>query len=312
MRHHELVRNEEGGEVGGGAAMTDSEVSGGVDPSVPPTFDASGIFDSDGRFGDIGSRYQTDDIDADFINRNFKGKSPSEVAKILKDNQIAARAKSIAYPGEDANEADIQRFREAAGVPSEVSQVMPEDFESFQNATGWSEEVATPVIQALIDANAPGPVISAGLAAVQEAATKQIEAWQAESAQAQEAGRLEIRDDFGPDYQQRVDGAVTAAEKLGVKSGLNQEAIDQIKDMVGNMSNPGLTRMFANLGDAITEAAYRGPGHTQNVDEFRGPGDIARAIMEDSNHPMNAKFLAGDNDVNKYVDELLAKAYARD
>lgn len=305
MRQYELIRNEEGGDVGGGAS-TDSDAID--DPSTPPTFDASGIFDSDGRFGDIGSRYQSDDIDADFINRNFKGKSPTEVAQILKNNQIAARAKSIAYPGADASSEDIQRFREAAGVPEEVSQVMPEDFESFQNATGWTQEVATPVIQALIDANTPGPAIAAGLAAVQQAAAAQAEAWIAESQEAKEAGRQEVMQAFGPNAQDKINAAAESVERLGINAGISRDAIDQIKQTVTEMSNPALTRMMAHLGGAIADAQYRGPGQSAQVDEFRGPRETAIAIMEDDNHPMHAKFMAGDSKVNAYVDELLAKA----
>ena len=77
---------------------------------------------------------------------------------------------------------------------------------------------------------------------------------------------------------------------------------------MSQIDSPELTRMFAHLSDAISEASYRGPGQTAKVDDFRGPAETAQAIMEDSQHPMHAKFMAGDDAVHKHVDTLLAKA----
>ena len=308
MRQYELIRNEEGGDAGGGAAVADPTEEYGSDPSTPPTFDASGMFDADGKFQEIGDRFKNDSVDADYINRNFKGKSPSDLAKMLKDNQTAARAKSVSYPGADATDEDWSRFREAAGVPESADQVMPEDFESFQNATGWTEEVATPVVDALIQSGAPGPAITAGLAAVQEAAAAQAEKWQAEAQERREAGKQQLLEAFGTETDARINGATVAAEKLGIQAGLSQEQIEGVKQVVSQIDSPELTRMFAHLSDAISEASYRGPGQTAKVDDFRGPAETAQAIMEDDQHPMHAKFMAGDDAVHKHVDTLLAKA----
>jgi len=308
MRQYELIRNEEGGESAGSGAVAEPVADMASDPSIPPSFDASGMFDEDGRFLEIGDRFKNDSVDADYINRNFKGKSPAELAKMLKDNQTAARAKSISYPSADATDEDWSRYREMAGVPESVEQVMPEDFDSFQNATGWSEEVATPVIQTLINAGTPGPAISAALAAVQEAAASQAEQWQTEAQQRQEEGKQQLLQAFGTETESRINGATVAAEKLGIQAGLTQDQIENVKAVVSEIQSPELTRMFAHLGDAISEAAYRGPGQSAKVDDFRGPAETAQAIMEDDTHPMHAKFMSGDDAVHKHVDNLLAKA----
>lgn len=299
------IRNEEGGDAGGGGAAVADPVA---DPSTPPSFDASGIFNRDGKFTDIGERYKTDDVDADYINRYFKDKTPSDVAKILKDNQVAARSKSVTYPGADATEDDWTRYRSAVGVPESVEQVMPEDFESFQNATGWTPEVATPVIDAMIKAGAPGPVISASIAAVQAAAENQGQQWAAQAQEAQEAAKAQVLEAFGTEMAEKVNSATTAAEKLAMKAGLTQEQIEDVKAGVAEIRNPAITRMFAELSGTIQEAAYRGPSATSKAEEFMPPKELANAIMNDENHPMNAKFMAGDDEVNDYVNDLLLKA----
>lgn len=306
-KRHEfgVIRNEEGGDAGGGGTAVADSVA---DPSTPPTFDATGIFDREGKFADIGERYKTDEVDAEYINRHLKGKTPSEVAKILKDNQTAARAKNIAYPGLEATDDDRARYNAAVGVPESVDQVMPEDFESFQNATGWTPEVATPVIDAMIKAGTPGPAITAAIAAVQEAAENQGQQWAAQAQEAQESAKAQVLEAFGTDAEAKINSATTAAEKLAMKAGLTQEQIDDVKAGVSEIRNPAITRMFAELSGTIQEAAYRGPSATSKAEEFMPPKELANAIMNDENHPMHSKFMAGDDEVNNYIDELLLKA----
>ena len=301
--------SEEGGEggEGGGAAAAAAAVAD--DPSTPPSFDATGIFNADGGFEAIGSKYANDDTDAEYIDRHFKGKTPAQLAKILKDNQTAARAKSLTYPGAEATDDDKARWNAGAGVPEKVEQVMPENFEEFQNATGWTPEVATPVIQAMIDAGTPGPAITAAIAAVQAAASGQGEQWAEQAQEARAAGETEVREAFGAEFDGKINGAMVAVEKLGLKSGLSQEQIDDVKAGVQEIRNPAITRMFANLADSISEAAYRGPGAAGMADGFRGPAEEASAIMNDSSHPMHEKYMSGDRRVNDHVDGLLDKAH---
>lgn len=303
-----VLRNDEPGDTGGGDVPTQPSSPPNSDPSIPPQFDASGIFNLDGQFGEIGERYATDDVDADYINRHFKGKTPSEIAKTLKDNQTAARAKGVSYPGAEASEDDWVQWRKAAGVPESADQVMPEDFEAFQNATGWTPEVAQPVLDAMIKAGAPGPVITAAIGAVQQAAAAQIEAWTAEGQQSHEANVDEVRKAFGAETDARIDGGVVAAEKLGLKSGLTQEQIDEVKEGIREVRNPSITRMFANLADAIRAAAYQGPGAASMASVYEGPREEAEAIMGNPKHPMHQKFLEGDREVHTYLDDLLDKA----
>ena len=308
MRTHEILRNEAGDPEGGSASpATDTAAT---DTSTPPTFDTAGIFDEDGNFGEIGDRFKTEDIDADYINRNFKGKTPAQVAKILKDNQTAARAKSVAYPGMDASDEDRQRYNQAVGVPEDVNQVMPEDFEGFQKATGWTPEVATPVIQSLIDSGTPGPAITAGLEAVQKAAELQGQAWAADMEKAREEGKQAIMETFGGDTSARVGAAADAAEKLAIKSGLPEDRVNAIKEGVLSMDNPEMTLMFSHIAGEIKDAAYRGPSAAAKADEFLGPREQAMSIIEDSNHPMHEKYLSGDDGVHAHIDHLLKKAAA--
>lgn len=302
-----FLMNEEGASGGGAAvaAPTPSGGEGAASEGQVPSFDASGIFDHEGKFNAIGERYQNEEVKGDYINQHFKGKTPAEVAKILKDNQTAARAKAVTYPGADATEEDWSRYREAVGVPQEVSQVMPENFEEFQNATGWTPEVANPVVEALIQAGAPGPVITAGMAAVQAAAAQQGEAWAAEAKAAQDAAKAAMQEKYGTKYQAKMDNVSVAVDKAGVLAGLDQAEINDIKEGLQSFRHPGLTRLLAVMGDTVQEAAYRGPGAAQKADEFRGGMDTSNAIMNDPSHPLYEKYWAGDRQVNAHVDNLL-------
>jgi hypothetical protein len=313
-----FLMNEEGSVGGGGIGIASSVAdppastpeSTVPDPSVPPSFDAKGLFSPEGAFEKVGDRYANDDVSAEFIDRNFAGKTPTEVAKILKDNMTAARQKGVQYPNAEASDEDRAIWNKAAGVPEAVGQIMPEDFETFQNATGWTPEVTTPVLEAMINAGTPGPAIAAALEAVQKAAASQGEQWQAAAKEALETSQSAIRDDWGVEYDSKISSAQAAAERVGVKAGLTEDEISDLVSGVGEVRNPSITKAFAVLAETIQEAAYKGPASTSVAKEFMGPKEEAFDIMNNTSNPMYEKYRTSDKDVHDHVDRLLAKAAA--
>lgn len=309
-----MLRNEMTGPEGGGAAVAEPATSpettttSAADPSVPPSYDATGLFSPDGKFESIGEKFGNDSVSADFIDRNFKGKSPAELALHLKNNVEAARARQVAYPNAESSEEDWGAWRKAAGVPESVEQVMPEDFESFQNATGWTPEVAQPVIDAMIKAGTPGPAISAAIAAVQTAATTQGEAWKSEGQEAHLAKENALNEVWGVEKDAKISAAQGAAEKVAIKAGLSEDEVADISAGIKDLRHPGLTRVFASLADTIAEASYKGPAAASMADQFRPPREEAQSIMNDTNHPMHGKYRSGDREVHDHVDRLLKKA----
>ena len=270
-------------------------------------FSSEGIFNEEGGFGDLSERYASEEtgVTPEFLKQNFEGKNIGQVAKMLKDNQTMARGKAVVYPGAEASDEDRAHWNRAAGVPEEVAQMLPEDMEGFTKATGWTEETATPVIQSLIDAGAPGPVIAAGIAGVQAASEAQIAAWESQAAAAHEADMMVLADKWGADSDTKLAAAATAAGKLAEKTGLDAEAVEGIKEGIKGVNNLGLTMMMANLADMMREAELKGPGKDPAGDAFRTPRDLANAIMQDENHHLHKAYRGGDQKIHDAIDEIL-------
>lgn len=299
-------------ETGGGSpAIATPEGGEQPDPSVPPQFDASGLFNIDGKFEEVGERYASENVSADFINRYFKGKTPTDIAESLKANQAAARAKAVTYPNAESTDEDRAAWNKAANVPESVEQVMPEDFESFQNATGWTPEVAQPVIDAMIQAGTPGPAITAAIAAVQQAATAQGEAWQAAAQEESETAQQAVREAFGVEYDAKISQAQAAAERAGINAGLSADEVADLVKGVGEVRNPFITRAFAAISGSIQEAQYKGVQGGNLAGAYMGPREEAFDIMNNPTNPMYEKYRASDKAVHAHVDGLLAKATAR-
>lgn len=299
--------SETAGATEAGAAAGES-AAGQEQQGAPGGFDSSGLFNEAGQFGEIGAKYANEEagVSAEFIDRYFSGKTPGEVAQSLYENKRAASQKAVAYPGGDASDDDRAAWNSAAGVPDSVEQVLPENMEEFTKATGWTNDTAVPVIQAMIDAGAPGPVIQAATAAVHKAATGQIEAWNAEAAEAHKAAEESFRQKYGEETGAKLEAAQEAAGKLAEKAGIDPAAIEDIKQGIGDFRRPELTQMFAHLAETIREAQFKGPGAPPQADQFQQPRDLAHTIMNDANHFLHEKYLAGDPHVNGAIDDMLS------
>ena len=125
--------------------------------------------------------------------------------------------------------------------------------------------------------------------------------------EAKEAAISEFQDQYGGKYQDRINGAATAIEKAAIKAGLSEDRVADLKQGVLDMRNPDVTRAFSVVADEIQNAQYRGPGATSRAEEFRGAGDTAREIVNNPDHPLHARFHAGDKEANEYVDSLYKK-----
>ena len=297
---------DEGGEgASGGGAGEGASGSYSGEGSQSQGWDSSSVFDEAGRFKeDFGSSMASDNLPADFLNR-FQGKTPSEVFSSLRDNMTSARAKAVTYPGSESTDEDRANWNRAAGVPEEVAQVLPQDMKGFTEATGWTEEVVTPAIQAMIDAGTPGPAITAATQAVQAAAEVQMSAYHAEAEKISQEGKDAFIAQHGAKHEQALEGAKTAVEKLALKAGLPAESIARLSENVGDFVNPELTSMMAVLSDTISEAQFRGAGASNMGDEFGGPERELASYLEDSGHPNRERFLKGDTAANDRVNELI-------
>lgn len=286
---------------GGGTPPTDAPPT-----DAPAPWDSSTTFDSEGRFKEGFSAGLADEnLSAEFLDR-FKGKSTKEVFSALKDNMSAARGKAVTYPGGDATDEDRAAWAKVAGVPEDIAQVLPQDMDAFTAATGWTPEIVTPAIQAMIDAGAPGAVITAATQAVQAAAEGQIAELVKQQEAAAQAGKDAFIQQHGAKYEDALKGAQTAVEKLGLQAGLPAESIARMKEGVASFANPELTTMFAALADTISEAQYRGAGASGMAEAFGGPERELASYLEDTSHPNYERYGKGDEAAVARVRELLA------
>ncbi len=321
MRIFEFVRNEAGdGDGGGGSATlmsapapespdlagdTRQEVIQSAAPTgAPSILDEAGAL-KPGFVDALGADYEPDKG----ILSRYEGKAIPDVLKSLAENTRTARSKALSYPGEDADEGAWNAWRKGANVPEAVEQIMPHDMEAFSEKTGWSPELLTPAIENAIKRGAPGPVISGMLADIETLAEAQNAAFSQQTAEAQEAAKLELADVFKGEADQRIANAVAAMERVAEKAGLSDDELQALKESPAFGDNPAVIRMFDRIASMVTEAGYRGAsGATSIANEFRTPMQRAEAVMNGEDAEAHKLFMAGDPRVNAQVDAWLKEA----
>lgn len=315
-----ISNNLDGGDGGGGGTL----LGGGGDPSATktptvagdtppvdaPAFDPASVFENgilrDDYVSKLGESFEKD---AGILER-YKGKQFPDVLKSLAENQRMARSKALSYPGEDADEQAWDAWRKGANVPESPDQVMPLEMEAFTQATGWTPEVLTPMVQSLIDKGVPGPAISHAIGQIQELAAAQNQAYLAEQQKAKTEALDALRAEYGVEMDTKLTAAQESMKRIFDKAGVPSDRSAALLNNPHFGDNPDVIRAFSSLSSMVLEAGYRGSaGAAGLLGSAMPPMEKAQAIMNSAPgfEAESKKFFAGDPAINDMVNKLIAE-----
>jgi hypothetical protein len=277
-----MMREGEGGAGGGGG--------GGNPPPEPAWHEAIVTKADDG----------TESL-TDFTA--WKDKAPAPLVKFITDNMTAARAKTegmVKVPGENATPEERAAFYRSIGAPEK-----PEDYgiakpDDLPEGVTWDDNLA---------ASFAAKAASLGLTKQQ---AKELQAFQLENvkqsqtqmrAAAENALKLE-KEELTKTFGAGLDAAVVAAQKVGALPDINipKEAFDPShNDFWGVSALSAFSKLAAKIGE---HALHSGSGASAG-------GEItlaeAKNIMNNKDHPLHAKWNAGDKDVAAKVKRAYEK-----
>lgn len=239
-----------------------------------------------------GAWYEDLDIDEQYLTDAVKGmKSPADAVKSFVETQKLLGKRTVRRPGEDATPEQWAEYREAIGVPKDADGYEYEIPESMQEIF-TPEGVASFREVALQNDMTP---------AQYKGVMKHYESMHSQSMQhlqdSQVAERLAteqaLREEWGGDFDQRLDRVADAARRTGLGELLSElgvgnsrkavEALDRIAGMLPDQNNPAPGSVSI---ETEIDALKRNPAYT------------------DASHP-------GHNTLMKRYEELMRRKYMR-
>jgi hypothetical protein len=166
---------------------------------------------------------------------------------------------------------------------------MPDDQWNQADADGWAE-----VLKENKVSDAQASALVARFNEVQEAAV---------TAQAQAAEQVtqtqidELKAEWGKNFEINLEKSIAVAGKLG---------LDTADPTVGN--NPAIIKALAKIGDSVSESVIMGagPGNTIGITPNSSGRAEAKAIIQDSKHPMYEAFKNPGHPQHKEAHEKVA------
>jgi hypothetical protein len=280
-------------------ATTDAPASGGAsllggDPTPPTqTPTQSPYFGPDGSFAEgwmdrlPEDFLKPEEVDS-FKSINGRYKSPLEIAKanFHKDKLLSKRG--VVIPNENSTPEEVSAYRKAVGVPDSADKynVKPE---KLPEGLEWSDDLAKPILDIAHKHGIPEAAMKELVAAHMANEAQRTGAVSEMIEKDLETGRQELQKSFGQDFEKKIDLAKRAAQSVGVNP-LSRGFMD-----------PDVVKGFVRLAEKISEDRLTGDGKTGGL---MGGEALAKAIQTDANHPLHAKYLAGDPDTIEYLRSL--------
>ncbi|MGA0207752.1 MAG: hypothetical protein ACO3LT_08185 [Ilumatobacteraceae bacterium] len=218
-------------------------------------------------------------------------KTLPELAKGLYEARkaLSQRDERVAVPGADATPEQIQKYREALGIPEKVEDYKigkPEDVPDEL----WDENAANTYREVFHKLNIPPKAANELINTYIEIERGRQEAMVAHQQGELERARKELQSEFGSEMTKQLD----LARRLAITAGVNPN------DPAFN--SPAVVKALAFAG--------RNMGEDRMVSSEDSGGlnsSMARAkdIAQNPNNPMHQKYLSGDPDTVAYVTRLI-------
>ena len=189
-------------------------------------------------------------------------------------------SKSISKPGEDATDEQMAAYREALGVPKEVSDYdfqWGEGKELTENEQKSQEHWAELFHKNNVPKGAADELVKefrTELAAIMEDRVKQ-------DAKVTEQAREDLKEAWGEDFDKNVIFAAKASEKL---FGDDYEDARYMEDKDGNyvLDNPIMNKLMAKLGRQMGEGALLGVVTSEERDTINSKANAYREKAQEA------------------------------
>lgn len=247
-----------------------------VPPPTGKQFFAEGISQG-GQFAE-GWTQQLQELGFERLaNKAALAKDEATLFKSLDDALgLIGKKAGIAYPKEGADEAAIMAFRADAGVPESPTGY---DLKPQQLPEGitWDDATANAYAEALhkhhIPAAAAKELVNAHLAQLQTQFTQAQAEYQAELGKKVEACETTFRQEWGRDYDTRLE-----SNRAFIQSRFTPEDLSD-PTLQAALSNPAVVRIIDEARASLREAPLPGVGHEINTGTH-SPRQQAQEIMK--------------------------------
>lgn len=169
-----------------------------------------------------------------------------------RDNFRKMADSRIKLPGEDADEAELAKFRKAIGVPEDddgYAVSVPEEME----LTEADEAFIAALRPVARDNNIPAPFFDAAVSKVLEFSRQAATEQAAQIAKARDEAKSALEKEWGGEYQANVNIANNALRVVGGEDFI--EYANTTKTETGELlaNSPQMVKLFAKLGRQISE-----------------------------------------------------------
>lgn len=198
-----------------------------------------------------------EDLRSEKVFESIKGKDLAEAFPVLAKNYVHAQklvgAEKLVVPGPTATPEELAAFYTKLGRPEKPDGYVPklpegltEDKLDKARLDTWRKEMH----EAGIPKVAAERLLSKYLADEQTA----IKAAQEQQAKALEQNELSIKQEFGVKFDEKVNYARWAVKEFG------SDGLLQMLDQTGLGSHPEVVKLFAKIGESLSEDKARGTG----------------------------------------------------
>lgn len=223
-----------------------------------------------------------------------------DVAGLAK-SYIHMRANGPSYPGTNATEEDVARFRQIAQVPEKPEGYGIAKPESLPEGLEWDDNVVNRVLQVAHKHHVPAAALKAIIAEHTAIEGERAAAYKDASAKAQQDAQNELVNEWRGDFEANSSKARHMAGVLANNAGIPEDspALAQLAN------NPAFAKLMMQVTKLTGEDGMRAPA---GFGDLRSAQQQADEIMAGKDAVWGAKYLEGDIAAMEHVGKLLQKA----
>lgn len=256
-----------------------------------------------------------EDLRNEKVFESIKGKDLAEAFPVLAKNYVHAQklvgAEKLVIPGETATPEERAAFYNKLGRPEKpdgyqikLPEGLTEDRVDKAKIDLWRKEMHESGIPKAAAERLLNKYLTEEFTATQAAAQAHAKALQ--------DGELALKQEFGTQYDTKLNFARFAVKEFG------SDGLVQILESTGLGSNPEVVKLFANIGQKLSDDKARGSGTGQTgMSSFASPELAQHALNEFQRNPENMKALFDRQHPNhdRVVEDrakLFAAAYPKE
>jgi hypothetical protein len=281
------------------SAQTATQVAQTATAVVPSPFGEDGKLGKD-WFLKLGDEYSAHAPDLSKI---------TDIRTLLTEREYF-RKNGVSYPGENAQPAEIDRFRKVAGVPdSPEGYGLTAEAMALPEGMEFDSELAAAITQAAHKTHAPPAVVAAIAAEFNTVLAKRMADAAAAEAATKKAAQDELVTAWRGDFETNASTVRHWATKLAESANLPADSPFIASFMNDINTQPALSKMLMEVSKLYGEDRIAAPN---GFGDLRSAAERVRAIEAGTDPQWGAKYLSKDKaealEAYKFVASLRAQA----